>query len=222
MIAETLITRLKRLDTCAASDALDRFGLNGVVLGINSLTTIQRIAGRVATLKLKILKDEISEHHLGASVIDQALPGDIVAIEHGGRTDVAGWGGILSTAATVKGISGVIIDGACRDVDEARELSFPIYARAAVPVTARRRITEESFNQPIKIAGIKVSPGDFVIADSSGVVFIPLDRAEEIISFAEDIVLRESEMIREVLLARPVVEVLTGSYESMLSREETP
>ena len=110
------------------------------------------------------------------------------------------------------------MDGACRDVDESRERGLPVYARAAVPVTARGRIIEESFNEPIKMAGVPVKPGDLVIADGSGVVFVPAERAGEVVAAAEEIAAREAEMARAVLAGASVVDVMGGNYESMLGR----
>src|SRR5262249_60275703 len=88
-------------------------------------------------------------------------------------------GGLLAVAAKTKGISGVVIDGACRDVDESREVGFPVFARGAVPMTARGRVMQESYNQEIEFAGVQVHAGDLVIADGSGVVIIPRSKEEE-------------------------------------------
>ena len=112
----------------------------------------------------------------------------------------------------------MIVDGAARDIDEARELEFPVFARSATPQTARGRIVEESFNEPVKIGRIDVSPGDLALADGSGVCFLPAARAEEIIKTAEDIAAREAKMKEAVLAGDPVTEVMGRDYERMLSR----
>jgi 4-hydroxy-4-methyl-2-oxoglutarate aldolase len=218
MNADDLVARLSKLDTCAVSDAMDRLGLDGVASGIHPLTSTARIAGRVVTVKLRRpAGEEHSPRHLGTSAVMAASPGDVIVIDHQGRDDAAGWGGILSTAADARDVAGVIVDGACRDVDEARDLGFPVFARSATPRTARGRAMEESFNVPVTIAGIAVSPGDLVIADGTGVVFIPAARADEVITTAGGITAREEEMRRAVLLGQPVTEVMGQSYESMLS-----
>jgi regulator of RNase E activity RraA len=112
----------------------------------------------------------------------------------------------------------VICDGAARDIDEARELEFPVFARAAVPLTARGRIVEESYQQPVVIGRVPVNPGDLVFADGSGVVFLPAARAEEIIQNAEMIAGREALMKEAVLRGDNVIEVMGRDYEQMLSR----
>ncbi|HVS83689.1 MAG TPA: hypothetical protein VHE60_18300, partial [Pyrinomonadaceae bacterium] len=120
-----------------------------------------------------------------------------------------------------KGICGVVIDGACRDVDQSTELGFAIFARAAVPITARGRVVEDFFNQPIVVCGVAVSPADLVIGDGSGVVFIPAERAEEVIAAAEQLAERESQMVKAIMSGGSVSDVMGINYESLLNREYT-
>ena len=217
MAVDEWVERLVKLDTCAVSDAQDKLGIMGTITGIVPLYPTERIAGRAVTVRLVTKGDEEAKVHLGATAVVTADAGDVIVIDHDGRTDVAGWGGILSTAARTKGIAGVIIDGASRDVDEARGLGLPLYGRAATPLTARGRIIEESTNQPIEIAGVTVNPGDYVIADASGIVVVPAARVPEVVPEAERIVERETAMAADVKAGKPVTEVMGTSYEKMLS-----
>jgi len=216
---QALVARLLRLDTCAVSDALDRLGLRGVVLGIAPMSPPVKIGGRVVTVRLvdRTAENAATARHLGTAAIEAASAGDVIVIEHG-RLDAAGWGGILSAAAKQKGVAGVVCDGAARDVDEARELDFPVFARAAVPLTARGRVVEESFNRPVRIGGVDVAPGDLVLADGSGVAFLAASKAREVIEAAEAIAAREAKMKDAVLAGDPVSEVMGRDYETMLQR----
>lgn len=214
-----LLKRLGALDTPTVSDALDKLGLPGAVHGLVPFTVKQRIVGRVVTVTLGPAQDKAPKSHLGAGAIMAAQPGDIVVVQHG-RVDVSGWGGLLSRGAVAKGLSGVIIDGAFRDIDEARELGFPIYARGAVPITARGRIAEHAFNEPVMIADVMVHPGDYAIADSSGAVFIPASRIEEVLATAEGVFRREQLMARDIEAGRPIVDVMGTNYEDMLKQTE--
>ena len=72
--------------------------------------------------------------------------------------------------------------------------------------------------EPIRVADLVVSPGDYVIADWSGVVFIGAARAEEVIAIAETLAAREAAMAEAVRSGRSVVEVMGASYESMLEQ----
>ena len=219
MAVDEIVERLAKLDSCAVSDAQDKLGIKGTVIGILPLYPTGRIVGRAVTVRLKTKgPGEEATRHLCTEAVESADPGDIIVIDHKGRMDVAGWGGILSTAAKVKQVAGVIIDGASRDVDEANGLGLPLFGRAAVPLTARGRIIEDFTNQQIEIGGVAVRPGDYVIADNSGVVIVPADRAAEVIPEAETIVAREAAMAADVLAGKSVVEVMGTNYEQMLAR----
>ena len=103
-------------------------------------------------------------------------------------------------------------------MDDNRDVGFPVFARAATPLTARGRVVEDSMGEPIRVADLVVSPGDYVIADWSGVVFIGAARAEEVIAIAETLAAREAAMAEAVRSGRSVVEVMGASYESMLEQ----
>jgi regulator of RNase E activity RraA len=221
MMEDEAISRLAKLDTCAVSDALDRLGLPGAVLGIGPLWACPRVVGRCVTVKIKPAGLEKSRQHLCTSAIAAATPADVIVVDNGGRIDVAAWGGLLSLAAKVKQVRGVIVDGACRDIDESRELAFPVYGRAAVQVTARGRIMQQSFNEEIQFAGVQVHPGDLVIADASGAVFVPRAREADVIGQAEALAGREAAMADAIRKGRSVLEVMeTMGYESMLGQND--
>ncbi len=221
MSTDEAINRLAKLDTCAVSDALDRLGLKGAVLGLRPLWPCPRIVGRAVTVKIKPAGLEKPKQHLCTPAIAAATESDVIVIEHGGRIDVAAWGGLLSLAAQVKKIRGVIVDGAARDVDESRELEFPVFGRGAVQVTARGRVMQESFNEEIECAGVQVHPGDLVIADMSGVVFISRAKEHDVLTQAEALAASEQRMAEAIRTGRSVVEVMeTLGYEAMLSQEK--
>jgi len=221
MADPTIIAALMRFDSCTVSDALDRLGLGGAISGLAPLTMPgRRIAGRAVTVKLGAPIEGLPKRHLGAGAIMSAEAGDVIVVEHRGRTDVSGWGGLLSRGAIKQGIGAVIVDGACRDVDESRELGLPVFARAAVPVTARGRVAEHDFNGPITIAGHAVYPGDWLVADGSGVVFIPAARLDEVIAIANDILARETLMARDIDQGVPVGDVMGANYEDMLKKAD--
>ncbi len=215
------VDRLSQLDTCTVSDALDRFGLRGAVIGIRPVWPCPKIVGRVVTIRLKPAGLDRPKQHLGSTAIDAAQAGDVLVVDNAGRVDVASWGGLLSLAAKTKQIQGVILDGACRDVDEIQEIGLPVYARGAVPITARGRIMQEFFNQEIQCGTVAVRPADLVIADGSGVVFIPGQKAENVIAEAEVIAQQQQAMANAIRAGRPVVEVMESmAYESMLLPKE--
>ncbi len=219
MTEHTIVERLARLDTPAVSDALDRLDLPGRVTHLRRLTTERRIAGRVLTVKLGTgTALGGPPRHLCTSAVEAAKPGDILVIEQRSGVEAAGWGGILSNGAKVRGIAGVICDGPVRDVDESRDLDFPVFAERPVPTTARGRIVEEAFNEPVTVGDATVTPGDYVLADGSGICFLLADRAEEILEVAEMVAHREALMTKAVLAGQPISQVMGADYEDMLRK----
>jgi 4-hydroxy-4-methyl-2-oxoglutarate aldolase len=212
------LNRLKALDSCAISDALDQLGLAPSVTGLRPLSVRQRICGRVVTAKLEAGKpDPAAEvRHLGTTAIEQAEAGDVIVMEQRTGIECAGWGGILSNAAKYRGIAGVIVEGLARDIDEATELGFPVYARGGTSRTARGRIHELATGVPIQVGDTKVATGDYVVADSSGCAFVPAANLDAILDAAEIIAAKEAAMTRAVLSGKPVTAVMGGDYENLL------
>ena len=215
-------TRLGRLDSCAVSDALDKLGLTGAVAGIHRVSTDRRISGRVVTVKL--VKDDpedgrpVSARHLGTAAIEAAQPGDVIVVEQRTGIDAAGWGGTLSLGASLRGVAGVIIDGPARDVDESRQHDFPVFSRDRTSRTARGRLVEAATNLPITVGDVAVSPGDYVVADGSAVVFVTANEISRVLDAAETIAARETAMAEALRSGTPISQVMGKSYETMLKK----
>jgi 4-hydroxy-4-methyl-2-oxoglutarate aldolase len=214
-----LAARLSRLDACAVSDALDKLGLPGAVTGIQRLASTRRISGRVLTVKME--KDDgrpAASRHLGTTAIEAAEPGDVIVMEQRTGLDAACWGGNLSFGARQRQVSGVIVDGPARDIDEARDYDFPVYARSATSRTARGRIVETGTNVPITVGDVTVHPGDFVVADASAIVFIAQADIERVLDAAEAIAERERAMVAAMREGTPISQVMGRNYETMLKK----
>ena len=214
------VQRLRRLDCCAVSDAMDKLGLKGSVSGLQQLASQRRIAGRVVTYRLVPAAEAPAAggapRHLGTTAVELCEPGDVIVVEQRTGLDAGSWGGILSLGAKLRGVSGVIADGPVRDIDEARAYDFPIYGRSATARTARARVAEAETNGPVNIGEVRVLPGDYAIADASGAVFIPAAEIERVLDAAEMIAGREAAMARALMAGRPISEVMGADYEHML------
>lgn len=213
-----------RLDSCAVSDALDKLGLPAAVTGLPPRSVARKIAGKVHTVKL-VSKEAApratgTPRHLGTAAIEASSPGDIIVVEQRTGIDAGSWGGILSLGAKVKGVAGVIADGPLRDVDEARELGFPVYSRSVTARTARNRVAEAATDVPVEIGDIRVHPGDYALADSTGVCFLPAAHASLIVAEAEAIAMREAAMGKALLTGHQITEVMGATYEKMLERSK--
>ena len=214
------VKRLQRLDVCAVSDAMDKLGLPPSVSGLTQQSTQQRIAGKVVTYKL-VPAAQVPAHtgaprHLGTTAIEAAQPGDVIVIEQRTGLDAGSWGGILSLAAKLREVAGVVVDGPVRDIDEARAYDFPVYARGLTARTARSRVAEAFTNQPVRIGEVTVCPGDYVIADASGAVFIAAADIDRVLQAAEMNVGREAAMAQALRDGQPVSQVMGAAYEHML------
>lgn len=213
---DNLVERLAALDSCAVSDALDSCNIDGVASALKEISIQRRIAGRVVTVRLGPAGATPSPRHLCTAAVEASGPDSVIVVDNAGRIEMGSWGGILTLAATKRGVRGVVIDGACRDVDEARELGFPVYAKSNICRTARGRVVEKDWNVPVSISGITVRPNDLVIADGSGICFLPAPRAEEVIAIAEKVVRKEGLMAQAVRDGVPVSQVMGRNYEEML------
>jgi regulator of RNase E activity RraA len=215
--------RLLRLDCCAVSDAMDKLGLRDrVASGLEQRATTRRIAGRVVTYRLVPAADAPPAdpaqppRHLGTTAVDLAQPGEVIVVEQKTGIDAGSWGGILTLGAKVKGVAGVVVDGPVRDIDEARAYDFPVYCRALTARTARGRVAELETNGTVTIGPVSVQAGDYLIADASGVAFIPAADAQRVIEAAEMIAGREAAMAKALLAGKPLPEVMGADYEHML------
>lgn len=217
-MADDTTARLRRLDSCAVSDALDQLGIaDGVATDPTAVTGPARVAGRVVTVELGPPGSTPAPRHLCTAAIEAAGPGDVIVIAHQGRRDCAGWGGNLSRAAQVRGIGGTLVDGAARDVDEARSIGYSVFATTVTPRTARGRAQEKTWGEPIDFAGVAVCTGDFVVADLTGVVFIGAADVDRVLDAAESIATREAAMAAAIADGVAVSEAMGGGYETMLT-----
>jgi 4-hydroxy-4-methyl-2-oxoglutarate aldolase len=214
--------RLLRLDACAVSDALDMLKLSGTVNGLPQLSSGRRIAGRIVTVKLVKAADVPPapgvKPHLGATAIETAQPGEVIVVEQRTGLDAGSWGGILTLAAKLRGVAGVIADGPVRDIDEARQYDFPVFARGTTAFTARGRVAELATNVKVAIGDVEADSGDYVIADNSAVVFIRAADIERVVETAEMIAGREAAMMKALLKGQRVTEVMGANYEYMLHK----
>jgi 4-hydroxy-4-methyl-2-oxoglutarate aldolase len=218
ILTKELRNRLDVLSTTNIADALDALGLKGATRGINKMYEgCRKIIGEAVTMKVVAAGLTKSTTHMGVTAIESAKEGDVIVIDNGGREDVNCWGGVLSTGAKFKGVSGVVIDGCCRDLDECIELDFPVYAKATICITARGRVMEASTNTMISFQGVQVRPGDVVVADISGVVIIPQERLEDVVLKAEELYEKETQMIADLKAGMSMKAVdVKYNYENML------
>lgn len=211
------VQRLKRLDACAVSDALDKLGLKGVVTGLPQRSGEGRIAGIAVTMKVGPGQPPAGPpRHLGCTAIEHAGPDHVIVVEQRSGVEAGCWGGLLTLGAQVKGVAGVVADGPLRDVDEAIAFGFPVFSRSLTSFTARGRVVELGTQVPVTLGDVGVNPGDYVLADRSAVILIAAADIERVLDAAEAIVAREAAMAKAILAGTPISQVMGGAYEHML------
>lgn len=215
--ADPFVARLRAVDACAVSDALDQLGLGGVVTGLVQHSADRRIAGRAITVKLgSSTMQKGPPRHLCSAAIDIGSSDTVIVIEQRTGIEAGSWGGLLSVGAKARGIAGVIVDGPVRDIDQSREMDFPVFARSLTSRTARGRIVEVDTNVAVAIHDVTVEPGDYVIADRSATIFIAPRDIERVLAASETIARKEAAMAEAILAGRPISSVMGGDYEDML------
>lgn len=123
--------------------------------------------------------------------MDLAKPGDVIVIDAGGSTKRSIFGGLMANYCKLRGIAGIIVDGCIRDADELAAMDFPVYARGVTPNGPYKNGPGE-INIPISFAGKLVNPGDIVVGDGDGILFIAPSEAPALLEAAKKIVAKEN------------------------------
>jgi regulator of RNase E activity RraA len=173
--------------SAAASDALDTLGLRLSVAAsvIGPLGSPGSVVGRAITLRYMPARTVApGPEPLGRlahrTLFDLAEPGDVVVVSAAPRIDASVMGGEALAAGRVAGIAAVVVDGAVRDIDELLAVGLPVWAARHTTVTGRGRLEAVEINGPVDVSGVQVLPGDVVIADASGVSFVPAELFAEV------------------------------------------
>ncbi|HEX4986771.1 MAG TPA: RraA family protein [Burkholderiales bacterium] len=126
--------------------------------------------------------------------IDTARPGDVIVVDGGGALDAALIGDIMTSYAATRSVGGFVIDGAVRDTEELATRDLPVYARGVSPRGPTRGGPGE-INVPVAIAGTVVQPGDIVVGDADGLVFVPPAQADELLKAVAALLAKEKALL---------------------------
>jgi 4-hydroxy-4-methyl-2-oxoglutarate aldolase len=196
---EPLIAGFKKSYPASVSDAVELVtGKNGTMTHDMKLVNGTPIVGRAVTSLVKPAPPEqatpaLSTKH-SVEMIDEAKPGEVGVIVMEGTLEIAAMGNLMATAAKVRGMAGMVLDGAIRDVWDIRRMGLTIYARSISPRTAVGHYATVARNVPVQCAGVTVRPGDIIVADEDGVVVVPQEQAEAVLKKAQEIDEREKGM----------------------------
>jgi len=175
--AAEVVRAFRALSPTTLADVLDlgcimRIGINPLWPGI------PRIAGPAFTVRTA-RHDNLMLH----AAIYLAEPGDVIVVA-AGDAEMAVAGGNVCAVAQRRGVVGFVIDGVIRDVAESRANAFPVFARGVSPIPGGKDGPGE-INAPITCGGVRVTPGDVLVADEEGIVVVPGARAAEVLAKAQ-------------------------------------
>ena len=198
--ADPLIAGFSRSTVASVADAVDQVvGKRGYLAHDMRPYVAGAFVGRALTALVKPASPEQATPALAVKhsveMIDGASAGDVGVIVMEGSLDVAAIGGLMGTAAKARGMAGMVLDGAVRDLAELRALELPVYARAVSPATAVSRYASVAKQVPVECGGVTVSPGDIIVAGEDGVVVVPKDQAADVLKRSQEIDARESKMV---------------------------
>ncbi|MCZ8516612.1 RraA family protein [Paenibacillus filicis] len=198
---EQILAEYKKLSIGVISDAMDRLGIHGACFGISPLAQGYRMIGRAFTVKYL---PAASNRGTVGDYIDDVPAGSVIVLDNEGRLDCTVWGELITTAVKRMGIAGTVIYGVCRDVSSCIDLKYPIFSRGKFMRTGKDRVQATDVNVPVSIGDVLVKPGDILFGTDDGLIVIPWEKGEAILSIAQSIAETEEAIRQEVLKGTPL------------------
>ena len=197
---EDVLDRLRSIPSATLSDAVDEVtGRRGFMEHyMRPIGFQERKAGRARTVLYGPARDREKGGNLGplygVQIIDESGPGDVmVAVTN--DLNITALGGLMATTAQVRGMEGVVVDGAVRDVQQIEDLKLPVFARSISPATMVGRATSVARDVPVVCGGVTIEPGDYIVGDRDGVVRIPAAHVDSVVARALEMEEAEAKMI---------------------------
>jgi 3-hexulose-6-phosphate synthase/6-phospho-3-hexuloisomerase len=200
-----------RLGTAALSDALDKSG--ALDHDMRCLSANARMAGPAFTLRT-----HTADILMVAKALSDCGKGEVLVIDGQGELNTALWGELTTLAALRKGLAGVVIDGAVRDIAAIRRSTFPVFARAVVPNAGGAEYLGD-LNVSVQCGGQVVQPGDWMIGDEDGVVVVPAKRASDVQARAKQIIEAEKILEQEIRKGADLAHLLR--IEEVIQRKQS-
>ena len=208
---------LAGFSTATVSDALDRLGRPGSLLGIAPLFDGARLCGPAYTVRYVTAG---SPPGTVGDYLDDVPAGGVVVLDNGGRTDCTVWGDILTAMAAQRGVAGTVIDGVCRDVQRALGAGYPIYSRGRFMRTGKDRVEVSDVGRPVTVGGVQVRPGDLLLGDADGVIAVPPEITDELAEICAVISAREEAILADVLAGGSIAQARRSHGYHLLQRRE--
>ncbi|HWV41940.1 RraA family protein [Pseudorhodoplanes sp.] len=145
--------------------------------------------------------------------INQSSPGDVLVIQ--GVPNVSNMGGMVATIAKHHGLVGAVVDGGVRDVGRSRANDFPVWSRDISPITGKYRCVTEEVNGTINVCGVTVNAGDLVVADETGVCFVPQQYINDVLAACRKIDDVEKEWLQDCERGLSIPDIMKKVYKQL-------
>jgi regulator of RNase E activity RraA len=217
-----VVERFQALGDCTGiiSDTMDELGIPNGIVGASVLRpTIPgtTIVGPALTLRNILQRIDAlagAREHVNKMAEFEchnlAQPGDVLVIQ--GVPNVSNMGGISALTGKRAGEAGAIVEGGVRDIAHSRAVGYPVWSTDITPVTGKWRLEAAEINGTVEIGGVQVAPGDLVVADDTGVAFIPRDVVLEVLEEAEKKAKAEEIRCKAIDAGTPVPDISRSTY----------
>jgi regulator of RNase E activity RraA len=201
--------RIEKLDSSELSDALDSLSIEGVLQGIKPLKSQEMLFGQVFTVQYALSTKGISSFQSPLNYIEEVPPNAVILIDNQGRIDCTVWGDLLTAQSLYQNVAGVVVHGAVRDQDQLVLSRLKIFSKDYGIRSGKNRVCKVAHQTPLTIGAVHIHPGDYLFGDANGVLIIPQNQIEEIVSRAENISARESLIRKAIQSGIPLAEART-------------
>jgi 4-hydroxy-4-methyl-2-oxoglutarate aldolase len=161
-----------------------------------------RLAGPARTVRCRP-GDNLALHR----AIAAAQPGDVIVVDYGGSLGSGPFGEIMALACQMRGIAGLVTDGAVRDSEQIAALGFPVFARG-LNIRGTVKSDPGEIDVPVTLCGATVDPGDMIVADADGVIVVPMAEVATALSAAEARASREAQAMDRLRAGETTLQIL--------------
>jgi 4-hydroxy-4-methyl-2-oxoglutarate aldolase len=208
---DPLVEGLRLVEVASVSDAMEQlYGQRAYMSHQMRPLSPAKFAGPAVTVFLK--KEEHKEGSAASAgmldAIDAAPAGSVYVMVMEDGADYAGIGGLMATAMKYRGLAGAVIDASVRDTPQIRKLQFPVFSRGVVPSTSINHYRVAGVNVPVTCAGVRVNPGDVIVADEDGVAVVPRAKAADVLKKAQELDDTEHRMLPFIEKFRSIKEAV--------------
>lgn len=201
-----MVKNLDKLCSGMFSDELDKMGYkNQVITGMN-LNNKSKMYGKVKTVLIETIETEDENIRAGLGFLGTLGEGDILCVQ--GSKEFAYFGELMTRLSVRQNINGVIIGGYTRDSFYTKTSSLPIFSEGYSPKDIKGRGRVQSTNVPVTIDNKTINPGDYIFADSDGIVIIPQETINELELRIENVLSNENNIIKDINSGKSVDYIL--------------